>query len=191
MQLTDSLASYFRTEVDQAFRTEGLRPGEMTELYLVQLLADYAAQPIDDAPLAVRLMEAMTEPPHERRQHLRQIGDTSLFVSGFWTDCLERKWVDVDYYIALGGSAYGQLAQAVPGTSGERFRPVFAELAQNFSRFVEVLMTIQRRTWRRSQSPADVVRLYERWMRTRSRWAARQLTEAGVLPPARGSGMVQ
>jgi hypothetical protein len=190
MQLTQSLASYFRTEVDQAFRTEGLRPGEMTEVYLVQLLADYAAQPIDDAPLALRLMEAMTEPPHERRQHLRQIGDTSLFVSGFWTDSLERKWVDVDYYIALGGSAYGQLAQAVPGTSGEKFRPVFAELAENFGRFVEVLMTIQRRA-RGSQSPADVVRLYERWMRTKSRWAARQLAEAGVLPVPRRRGMVQ
>ena len=180
MQTSNSLSSYFRTEVDYAVRTEGLKTGELTETYLAQLLADYAAQPVNHEPLTLRLMEAMSEPPREQRQHLREIGDTSLFVSGFWGESLERKWVDVDYYIGMGGSAYERLSRLT--RSNEPYSAVFAELASNFDRFVEVLMTVRQRTTR-SRNPSDLLRLYERWMRTRSRWAGRRLAEAGVLPP--------
>lgn len=196
MQATETLASFFQNQVDEAFRTEGLERDEHTEHYLVRLLSDYAAQPIDDAPLALRLMTAMNEPPFERRHHLREIGDTSLFVSGFWTDSLDKSPVDVDYYIALGGSAYGMLAKAAPTATkqlvGEPHRSVFQQLAENFGRFVEVLMTVRQRTWR-ARNPTDMVRLYERWMRTKSRWAARRLAELGVLPlNARGGpGLAQ
>jgi len=194
MQATETLTSFFRSQLDEAFRTEGVERDEHTEHYLVRLLSDYAAQPIDDAPLALRLMSAMSEPPVERRQHLREIGDTSLFISGFWSDSLVDKPVDVDYYIALGGSAYGFLARAQPPAAGvgEPHRSVFAQLAGNFGRFVEVLMTVRQRTWR-ARNPTDMVRLYERWMRTRSRWAARRLAELGVLtsPSRGGGGMVQ
>ena len=185
MQVTETLTSFFRGQVDEAFRTEGLERDEHTEHYLVRLLTGYAAQPIDDAPLALRLMTAMNEPPLERRHHLREIGDTSLYVSGFWTDSLDRSLVDVDYYISLGGNAYRMLAKAGPSAApagrGEPHQSVFQQLAENFARFVEVLMTIRQRTWR-ARSPSDMLRLYERWMHTRSRWTARRLAELGVLP---------
>jgi len=190
MELNQSLESFFRDEVERACQAEGVQADGLTALYLVHLLGAYAAQPIEDRPLALRMLEAVGLPDHQRRAQLREVGDTSLFLSGFWSDSLGSRLVDVDYYVALGGSAYRELASAggLPGDAGKG--RVFADLATNFVRFVEVLMTISRRTVR-TRTDGDVVRLYERWLRTKSRWAARRLAEAGVIPAARRSGLVQ
>jgi hypothetical protein len=66
---------------------------------------------------------------------------------------------------------------------------VFADLAANFARFVEVLMVISRRTAPPSNNQ-DVVRLYQRWQRTKSRWAAARLAALGVIASA-GDGRPQ
>ena len=194
MDLTASLESYFAAEVTRAFAAEGVEADQLTAHYLVHLLAAYAAQPIEQRPLALRLLGAMSASPRERRTTLREIGDTSLFVSGFWGDSLGRSLVDVDYYIDMGGTAYAELAGEAATGVAEPHRAVFGELAANFARFVEVLMTISRRTVQ-ARNDRDVVRLYERWLRTGSRWAARRLAEQGVMASgsafARGGGLLQ
>ena len=198
MSLDASLESFFGDHVRRAFVEEGLSAGEPTASYLVRLLAAYAAQPIADRPLALRLLEALGDDvsPSQRRVQLRQIGDTSLYVSGFWADSLSGKLIDVDYYIDLGGTAYGERARATTShgggdvVAGLGASDVFGELAANFGRFVEVLMIVSRKT-ACAGGNRDVVRLYERWLRTKSRWAARRLVEIGVLAPARSTGMIQ
>jgi hypothetical protein len=135
------------------------------------------------------MLEAVEAAPRERRHTLREIGDTSLYVSGFWAESLADKLVDVDYYIDLGGTAYGELARGGTGWTGDPFGDVFGELAANFARFVEVLMVISRRTTHVANNE-DVVRLYQRWQRTKSRWAAARLAALGVIP-ARGDGRPQ
>src|SRR4051812_11190558 len=168
MELGSSVEEFFREEVDQAFKDRGLEPGTLTEHYVVQLLAAYAAQPIAEAPLALKMLEAVDASPRERRLQLREVGDTSLYVSGFWAESLDNKLVDVDYYIDLGGTAYGELARGGVGWTGDPFGGVFAELASNFARFVEVLMIVRRRTTSVG-SNQDVLRLYQQWQPTRSR----------------------
>lgn len=181
MDVTHSLEAFFQGEVDRACRAEGVETDRLTEHYLVHLLAAYAAQPIEDRPLGTQFLQAVSAPPRERRVTLRTIGDTSLFLSGFWGDSLGGKLVDVDYYIELGCMAYGELARASAGAATEPYAAVFGQLAGQFARFVEVLMTISRRT-ARARNDRDVVRIYERWLRTKSGWAARRLAEAGVMP---------
>ncbi len=189
MDLGGSVEEFFRDEVDKAFRDRRLTAGTLTEHYLVQLLATYAAQPIQAKPLALTMLESVDAAPRERRTQLREVGDTSLYVSGFWTESLADKLVDVDYYIDLGGTAYGELARGGTGWTGDPFGDVFGELAENFARFVEVLMVISRRTTHVANNE-DVVRLYQRWQRTKSRWAAARLAALGVIP-ARGDGRPQ
>ena len=189
MDLGGSVEEFFRDQVDQAFRDQGLTPGALTEHYLVQLLAAYAAHPIDAQPLAIKLLEAVEAAPRERRVQLREIGDTSLYLSGFWAESLADKLVDVDYYIDLGGTAYGELARGGSKWTGDPFGDVFAELAANFARFVEVLMVISRRTAPPANNE-DVLRLYQRWLRTKSRWTAARLASLGVIPTA-GDGRPQ
>src|SRR3954468_21156346 len=189
MDLGETIEEFFRDEVDRAFRDQGLTAGALTEHYLVQLLATYAAQPIQAQPLALKMLAAVEAAPRERRTQLREIGDTSLYVSGYWGESLAEKPVDVDYYIEMGGSAYGELARGGPSWTGDPFGDVFGELASNFARFVEVLACISRRT-SRCTSNEDVLRLYRRWQRTGSRWAQARLAALGVVPP-KGDGPLQ
>jgi hypothetical protein len=183
MDLESTVESFFREEVDRALRDQGLDLDELVEHYLVKLLAAYAAQPIDDAPLALKMLAAVEAAPRERRAHLREVGDTSLYLSGFWGDSLLEGALDLDYYIELGGSAYGELARAGGGGRAlDPFASVFGELASNFPRFVDVLERVSRRTTR-CASNQDVLRLYRRWQRTRSRWAEARLAALGVVTP--------
>src|SRR5262252_350031 len=145
MDLSSTVEGFFHDEVDRAFKDRGLESGTLVEHYVVQLLAAYAAQGIADGPLALKLAAAADAAPHERRRSLREVGDTSLYVSGFWADSLADKLVDIDYYIELGGSAYGELARGGTGWTGDPFGEVFGELASNFPTFVEVLEMVSQR----------------------------------------------
>jgi hypothetical protein len=189
MNLEGTVESFFRDQLDRALRDQGLESGTLVEHYLVQLLAAYAAQPIEDEPLALKMLAAVDAAPRERRACLREIGDRSLYVSGFWGESLADKPVDVDYYIEMGGSAYGELARGGPGWTRDPHGQVFSELAANFACFVEVLAIISRRT-SQVASNQDVLRLYRRWQRTGNRWAAARLAALGVVP-SKGDGRLQ
>jgi len=189
MDLDTTLESFFRGEVDRALQAEGLPSGTLVEHYLVQLLAAYAAQPISAAPLALKMLAASVAAPRERRAQLREVGDTSLYVSGFWSESLGDRPVDVGYYIEMGGTAYGQLSRGGVGWTGDPLGDVFGELATNFPRFVEVLACVSRRT-SRCASNQDVLQLYRSWRRTGSRWAEARLAALGVVPP-NGDGRPQ
>jgi hypothetical protein len=186
MDQPESLEAFFHEAVDQAMKDQGVDAHPLTEHYLVQLLATYATQPIDDTPLALKMMGAFEAAPREKRERLREVGDTSLFVSGFWTESFARKIVDVEYYIGLGGSAYGELARTGDGWRRDPYGDVYGALATQFSRFVEVLTIISRRLMPPA-GPRDIVKLYERWVSTRSTWAARRLAALGVLPQKGGT----
>jgi hypothetical protein len=184
-----AIEAFFHAEVDKAFRNEGLPSGTLVEHYIVQLLVAYAARPIETTPLALQMAAAVDAPLRERRRKLRDIGDTSLFVSGFWGDSLADAAVDVDYYVEMGGSAYSELARGGSGWTGDPFGEVFAELARGFVRFVGALAVVSQRVALPATNQ-DIVRLYRRWQQTHSPTAAAQLAAIGVVP-GRGDGRPQ
>jgi hypothetical protein len=186
MEHAESLEPFFQEAVDRALKEQGVNADPLTEHYLVQLLATYAKQPIDDSPLALKMLAAANAEPRERRERLREVGDTSLFVSGFWAESFARKLVDVEYYIGLGGTAYGELARTGMGWRRDPRCDVYETLAENFSRFVDVLMLISR-SMMPPTGPQDIIKLYEKWLQTRSDWAARRLAALGVFPQRGGS----
>jgi small basic protein len=172
-----AIEPFFRSELDRAIAKRRVAVAPLTEQYLVQLLASYVCQPIEDEPLGRKLLAALSAAPGARREGLRTVGDTSLFVSGFWSDSLLAGAVDVDYYVQLGGVAYAALARTGPGwapTGG-----VFQALAAQFAQLVGVLALVGQRLV--PAAPPDIVRLYERWMQTHSRWLASRLASLGVL----------
>lgn len=177
MELHHTLSDFFQETVHSALRNQGVDASDHAEAYLVGLLADYARPrtPLDAEPLALRLAQAAFAAPAERARILRELGDRSLYVSGFFADSLARRAVDVGYYIEVGGTAYRQLAR-MPREPGE----VYLELARQFPRFVEVLAEVSE--WSAVCSDAGVVQLYERWRRTGAEWIARRLRAKGVIP---------
>ena len=174
----ESAAEYFKELVEGAFVHQRIAAGELTSFYVVNLLTGFLQRPAEDdeTPLAFRLAEALDAAGIRQRATLKQIGDESLFISGFFADSLNRKLVDVDYYVSIGGTAYTALSRYETDT----FSPVFAELADNFIRFVDVLSEVSERA--SLGSNADLLRLYERWLKTGSRRSGQLLAERGVVP---------
>jgi hypothetical protein len=182
METTETLDSFFFERLGEALKEHRVSPAAETEHYLVRLLSDYATRRVDEQPLALKLLAAEEAAPAERRRQLREVGDTSLFVSGFWSDSFARRIVDVEYYIGLGGSAYGRLARVGDGWAKDPFCAVFEELAEKFKPFVRVLETLS--SWVRPPStPQDMVRLYDKYRNTGSSWARNRLAAMGVFLP--------
>jgi hypothetical protein len=177
----ESAVEYFKELVDSALTHQGIVANELTSFYVVHLLAGFLQRRADespDEPLGVRLARALESGGFHQRASLKQIGDVSLFVSGFFSDSLRRKLVDVDYYASIGGVAYNALSRDETDT----FSPAFAELAEKFIGFVDVLAEVSERS--ACASNMDLLRLYERWLKTGSRRSGQLLVERGVVPNA-------
>lgn len=181
---------FFRELVTEALGKQNIKTFPETEVYLVNLLNQFmvterlytrdADGHARSEPLALMFKEAIEMPQAEQQKTLlRNVGDVSLYVAGFFQDSLNRKLVDVDYYIDMGGNAYKQVAQRVEENI---MKALYLELAGKFSRFVEVLAEISDRTTLKSEK--DLLRMYELWVRTRSDRAARALQNAGIIPNA-------
>jgi hypothetical protein len=184
----ESASEYFKELVEGALAHQRIAAGELTSFYVVNLLTGFLQRPADedDAPLAFRLAEALDTAGMRQRTSLKQIGDLSLFMSGFFADSFQRKLVDVDYYVSIGGTAYTVLSRYETDT----FSSVFAELADNFVGFVDVLSEVSERA--SCGSNADLLRLYGRWLKTGSRRSGQLLIERGVVPnPAAKTTRVQ
>jgi hypothetical protein len=188
---TQSPTEYFRELVESAMQNQRVSANELTSFYVVNLLAafvhlDRSPAAGDDEPLGVRLARAMQTAGVAQRDGLRKVGDLSLFISGFFSDSLNRTLVDVDYYIQLGEYAYGSLARQGDDALGE----VFDELSGKFSTFVDILGEVSERT--ALTSNADVLRLYEKWLRTKSRRSGDLLAARGIVPNSSvGSRFIQ
>ena len=184
-----SLQEFFRDALQGAAEKQRLALGGHTEHYVVNVLTTFARA---DAfyeqtptgprlrPLALMLAEAADAPTATARQQaLQRLGDVSLFIAGFFAHGLAERLVDVDYHIAMGGRAYGSLAgSAAAGRRG--FAAVFAELAAKFRELVDALNEIADAA--RPLAHADLLRLYELWIKTGSQRAAGRLRALGVEP---------
>jgi hypothetical protein len=170
--------AYFHELVTSALENQKVSARPETEFYLVNLMNQFMCARLPEEPLALMVKEALEQPRPEQQKNLfKQVGDTSLYVAGYFQDSLNRKLVDVDYYIDMGGTAYNQVAERA---DEEIVRCLYRELAEKFAAFVEVLNEISVLTSQKTEK--DLLRLYETWIRTRSERAAKALQEAGILP---------
>jgi len=138
-----------------------------------------------DQPLAHLLCEAIASREERRFTLFKATGDLSLFISGFFSDSVMRKPVDFDYYVSLGGYAYGRAARL---SAHQTAAEVFEELSQKFSRFVDVLTEVSEASTLTDHT--SLLRLYEKWLRTGSERTGAMLRDLGVLPVP-GSKLIQ
>jgi hypothetical protein len=178
MELLHSVTEFFHDEVKDALKARRVEAAAATEFYLVNLLVEFTSSAQDESPLALKMAAAASGPPEVRVRALREVGDTSLYMSGFFAEAIERKLVDLDYYIAMGGSAYRQLAGMMAGSA---FREVYGELAGKFPAFVDVFGEIRSHSNFTGTSGHDLVKMYEEWRRTGSEWLEKRLRASGML----------
>lgn len=182
---------FFRGQLERAMQHQKVSTSAFTEFYLANLLAacvkgDPLPVPeagFDETPLALLYVRATEASRFGRARLLRTLGDSALFISGFFADSLERKLVDAAYYKRMGGQAYARLSRE---DGWMEYEPaVFAELAQRFAEFADVLSEVSENS-RIAPTNLSVLQLYERWVRTGSRRTATLLAERGITPVAPG-----
>ena len=186
-----NLREFFHDSVQTALRKQRVDVDDHTEHYVVNVLTMFARseQLYESTPEGVRLRPlahmladaSEASSPQQRDDALRRLGDVSLFIAGFFAQSFARKLIDIDYHIAMGGRAYGTLADNLRGTMrGQAFAAVFLELAQKFQRLVDVLNDVAEVEY--THSDKDILRLYEIWLKTGSPRAYGILRRLGVAP---------
>ena len=186
-----NVCEFFRDSVETALVNQNLCADDHTVHYVVNVLTMFtrAEELFEDTsegrqlkPLALMLADAL-EATSDRQQNdaLRRLGDVSLFISGFFSQMFARRLVDMDYYVAMGGNAYGSLHQRVRGTrNGRAFASVYRELARKFQGFVDVIWEVSEGA--QVSNDRDILRLYEIWTKTGSKRAGALLAKLGIQP---------
>ena len=195
LQTVSDVREFFRDALQAALDRQHLHVQDHTEHYIVNLLAmfshtDALFDPDDGRsqlkPLALLLADAASATDDRQRfRTLQRLGDVALFIAGFLAGGFARRPVDVDYHIAMGGRAYGTLAQAPCHGPQRVLACVFAELQDKFQPLVDALNEIGEGAAK--NSPRDLLRLYELWHKTGSPRAHRLLLRLGIRPVAAGA----
>ena len=177
---------YFTETVNFALQERKVDTCPTVALYISNLLYTYMltqnlykvdsdGHPQKDT-LAEQLLKAAQAGKNKKIDMLRDLGDTSLYISGFFGDSLKRKVVDIDYYVDIGGTAYGTLSACLKKTPPSF---VYQEISERFMEFVDVLTLISQQAL--IQTNSDLLRLYDRYLTTDSQLAREQLAEKGLL----------
>lgn len=178
-ELFVSPKDYFAGLVKEGLEQRKIKTYPHVETYLVSLLQHYldARNLFDNQKtLAEMMLIAQNSEPAVKIEMLKQLGDRSLYISGFFGDSLNRKVIDIDYYADMGGSAYATLAYH---TREDGLAKVYSVFSERFMDFVDVLTVISQGTLIKSDE--SILRLYERYLRTGSELAREKLEKMGVL----------
>lgn len=183
---------FFKEVVENAVVDQRIDTSSDSQVYLVALLADYAKRPqLQEVgePFGVRLALAMNTSGGERFERLRTLGDDVLFISGFYSDHLRHRGLQLDYVSELGSVAYGGVASILRRHSKDA-PVVFDELSDRFSAFVSLLQHVADSLMADAlRDETDLLGLYQRWSRTGSRALADALVRMGVSPTRKQPGL--
>ncbi len=186
----ESLHNYFHHSLQNSLRKHNILTTDFTVIYLANLLINFSRsenfiETVEGRspykPLAQHYSEALNSDSDQQRDlALRRLGDIALFICGLFSDSLKTKAVDVDYYVAMGGSAYSYLSESRNITANDSsLNEVFFELSNKFIDFVDVLSELNEN---QSHTNKNLLRTYEIWLRTGSKKARKLLIESGIQP---------
>jgi len=191
-----SVPLHFKEMIDRIKKKQKLEIADLTQFYLVDLLSKFLLsanlfpemkkKPIDE-PLALQLYKALEEKsPEEKIALLKKMGDFALYISGFFQEYLGAKPVDLDYYTTMGESAYGAVFELSRSDSKKKIvAGIFDELSSKFKRIVDLLAEVSELSF--IATDKDLIKLYEKWAKTKSPRLKKKLMDKGVLPVSKKS----
>jgi hypothetical protein len=184
-----SSKDFFAQELEDACAKRKLETPPRVKTYLVGLLEFYLDarnlhdEAIDEAgnkkptTLAEMFLLAQNSEPSTRFELLKKLGDRSLYLSGFFAESFSRKIIDIDYYVEMGETAYGQLSSLARKDVASQ---VYSVISNRFMEFSDLLQCISQRN--QTLSDQGILKLYDRYIRTGSDLAREELLRRGVLP---------
>jgi hypothetical protein len=193
--ISPSISDYFKSVVDDALRSRRIEASEAASHYLVGLLCDYA-HPAEDAesalgrPLVFQLRDAMEATGAERFRRLRTLGDGVLYVVGYFGGHVDLRGLDRAYVVNVGVTAYDNAAAMLRTGSRGLGPDVLLELARKFEQFAHVLAEVADGALAHgARDERDLLKVYERWLRTGSARLAQELGARGLIPTRGKEGL--
>ncbi|OGL38313.1 MAG: hypothetical protein A2042_08655 [Candidatus Schekmanbacteria bacterium GWA2_38_11] len=184
-----NLMEFFKESVSIAIEKQKIKTNEIVEFYIVNLLSEFGSikkvyerdKNEENEPIAILFLKTFHSSLSEQIKGFKKVGDFSLFISGFFSDSLRDKSVDVDYYNSIGKQAYNKLSLILKKISkGETFFNLYQELSIKFQSFTDVLSEVSAMSY--ITSDKDVLRVYERWLKTKEKRDEGLLQEKGIIP---------
>ena len=192
---TIGIRDHFRDQIQTSLKRQHVAVNDGTADYLVDLLTRFADprslfSDTAEGPALRALADHSADAAHadgagQRKLALKALGDVALFIAGVFSGYLNRRLVDVDYYIARGGSAYRTLHDFITTRLSGAGNGVFDELSRKFPLLVDVLAEVSEES--RLGASNDLLRQYELWLRTGSPRARAKLERRGLHPTAQAS----
>ena len=184
---TTTLTEYFEDCIRSALAKSNVDIDRHMRTYVVNLLTEFGSSDgirnpgingFSTEPIAFKFIEAMNACPARRFQLLREIGDFTLYLLGFFTESVERSVVSTHYYVEMGRNAYIRAGAMLtrPGIDNP-FCRLFENLGQQFRQLIDLLNEVSERSFNRD---SDILRLYGRFVQTGSSRLARRLASHGV-----------
>lgn len=181
---------FFFKSLQEALFERKIATQPTVEMYLVDILEKYMLTEnlFDETnpsgkktreTLAEMMLRASNSSSRQRVDLLRKLGDSALYISGFFGPCLQRKIVDIGYYIDMGSAAYSSLANEM---GEESFANTYKEISHKFTDFVDVFTLISQRSM--NSKDGDVFQLVELYSKTGSGLVFDQLSEQGIFTDA-------
>lgn len=183
-------SEYFNEMVNDAFVSRKIRTDFEVKNYIVRLLEFYLSaenlfekEQYDETgkkkpqTLAEIYLTAVNSELNLKIDLLKKLGDRALYISGFFADSFNRKLVDVDYYVNMGGNAYYQLSSSLENK--DPLKRVYSQFSKNFSDYVQVLTHISQKSM--VSNNQSLLKLYDNYLRTGSEVAKEKLLEMGIV----------
>jgi len=194
--IAPDIAKFFEEFVSDAIRVRKVQVTQAAVQYLVGLLCDCARPDHEllealERPLTFLLRDALDAPLAERFKRLRWLGDSVLYVAGFFGSNVTRRGADRGYVLRVGASAYVHASAMLKmGSDVPHGTDVLAELGHKYEGCAGVLSDVADVTLGgAAHDDSAVLRLYERWLRTGSARLAERLGILGVAPAAQSEGL--
>lgn len=184
LALTADPRDFFREEIQSVLHKQKLHLEDDIEFYVVNLLSNFvfSAPDLFDTPLALRLKNVLEAPEDLKASLYKDMGDSSLYMAGFFQESFNRKTYDVDYFISLGSMAYKNLSDEIkrrPSSELQSFR-TFERLSVLFSELVETLSRLSKRL--KFAPKTNVLATYERFDKLKNSHLLELLEKEGIIP---------
>lgn len=180
---------FFRTKISQAANELRFELDQDIEFYLVNLMCDFisfekqTSESINlfETPLALAYQTALEAEPNTQLKIYKKLGDTSLYIAGYFSDYFNLKTYDASYYTAMGAVAYRKTARLVKQShGGNEFARVYNSLADQFEDLVAVVTEFSIDLLPNDSS--DLLATFEKWHKTGSKRLLDILKKEGIYP---------
>lgn len=170
---TKDLANYFDTEIKKTVSEYKLNLSSISQRYLLNLLTTSAFNIETEVYLTDLYQKAIaTDDKIESFKYFKQMGDSSLLLSGFFMNYILRKNVGLKYYIDMGTLAYNRASTLIKKDN------IYKELSTNYKGHLVLLSLVSESN---KNTLDSLERIYILWTETKSPVLKNKLLKSGFL----------